>query len=496
MSPKQLVMAGWVASPAAQGGFGSSGGTPFHVPRVSTLLFIRRLLKHLLHGWRLAAGVGLLITLPGPAWSQERLNYGAWQLVLAEEFDAPTDTVDLGTRWRFAYPWGRTLLGNPEAEYYSASEVRPDSGGILRLTAHAATPPIAYQGKKLRYTAGMLMSRYRDLQAVPATCPPDEGFSFGLFEIRCRQPGDPNAFPAFWLYGGAPDEIDIFEATPTHFGNNFIRNPNNYWWPTRLQSVGCSCTYYDHGDPAGNLHQQYHTYSLSWLPNEVILYFDGIPIRRETRLLPTGCAMRLIVNLAMWDWASARTDALAVDYIRVYRPQQRPHPGAGQRPSAEIPASELAWLPAEQPPGRADPGTFQGWQLRPAAGVGQRLSLELTDNYNPPCDLLLPLPVAGHWAPAWVQTAGVPELRVAVPASSDSLHWTIADAQGNLRRRGAAAGGQPWRPNWSDLPPGAYVLHLTQGPGHRAHPLRVIDRPAGSGPTPEWLAPPPAPSSK
>lgn len=442
-------------------------------------------------GWLL-----LLSVLARPAWAQGHLDYGAWQLELAEEFDRSTDTVALGRHWQFAYPWGRTLHA-PEAQYYSATEVRADSGGVLRLMAHTAAQPIQYRGRTLRYTAGMLMSHYRNPQMVPADCPSDDDFGFGLFEIRCRQPRDPNAFPAFWLYGGGPpDEMDIFEASPFHFGNTFTTGPNGYWRPTRRQSESCSCYFYENQDPAGNLHQQYHTYSLSWLPNEAVLYFDGVPIRHETRLLPTGCAMRLIVNLAMWDWSRARTDALVVDYIRVYRPRQPLRPAAGQRPGAEAPASELAWLPAERPPGRLDQGMFQRWQLAPAARAGQPLGLELTDNYNPTCDLTLPLPVAGHWAPAWVQTAGTPELRVSLLSGADSLHWAVADPLGRLVQRGAVPGGQPlWRPSWPDLPPGAYVLHLGQGPSRRTHPLQVVGRPAGSAPVPDWQSAPPTPAA-
>lgn len=433
-------------------------------------------LKYVLTGWPLLLATG--------AVAQARLDYGAWELEQAEEFNQPTDTVDLGARWRFAYPWGRTI-NTLEAQYYTANEVRADSAGVLRLTAHTAPAPIRYRGKSLRYTAGMLMSRHVNDSLIPTNCPAHaEGFSYGLFEIRCQQPRDPNAFPAFWLYGGVPDEIDIFEASPYHFGNTFHQGVNHDWRPSRPQRAWCSCFFYENQDPAGNLHQQYHTYSLSWLPNEAILYFDGVPIRHETRLLPTGCAMWLIINLAIWDWSAAKADAFVIDYIRVYRPRQPPRPPAGQRLGAEIPTSELAWLPAERPPGHLDSGSFQRWQLAPAPDKQAALQLELTENYNPACDLTLPLPVAGHWAPAWVLTAETP-LQVHV-LETDSLRWTIHDFMGRECGRGAVTGGAVWRPHWPKLPPGAYSLHLAQGGRQRAQPLRVAARPVGSAPTPEW----------
>ena len=428
--------------------------------------------------------VGIGFFLAGMWWplgagAQERLDYNKWQLELAEEFDRPLDTLAMSTRWHFAYPWGRTLLNNAESQYYTATEVNTDSAGLLRLTARRAPAAIAYRGKSLRYTSGMLMSRYRNLEQLPAGCPPDEGFSFGLFEVRCRQPRDPHAFPAFWLYGGVPDEIDIFEADAHHLSNNLILNLNNGWRPTRQQGEACACYFYNPPEATGNLAQQYHTYSLSWLPNEVIFYFDGIPIRRATRVLPTGCAMWLILNLAMWEWSTTTQDTLAVDYIRVYRSRQPLRP-AGQRPGAETPQSELAWLPAEQPPGRENAGSRQRWRVAPPhtgadSDKPSKLGLELTENLNPPCNLTLPLPAAGQWAPAWQLTVGIPAIEVII-TGSDSLNWQLDDGLGRTLDQGAVAAGQSWRPKWSGLAPGAYVLHLRQGTAYRPHPLRVAYR--------------------
>lgn len=37
------------------------------------------------------------------------------------------------------------------------------------------------------------------------------GFTYGMFEIRCKLPADDNGtWPAFWLYSG-PTEIDVIE---------------------------------------------------------------------------------------------------------------------------------------------------------------------------------------------------------------------------------------------------------------------------------------------
>ena len=450
--------------------------------RPPSLLSLWPLLTWLQGGWLLV----ILLTsssFPGKAQSQGPINYRDWKLETAEEFNQPLDTAALGQRWRYFFPWGHTI-GNLEAQYYTSQEVRA-SPGVLHLTAHQLPTPQPAGERTTRYTSGMLMSKHIVPDAlVPQGCNTGrEGYGYGLFEIRCRQPRDDNSFPAFWLYGGAPDEIDIFEASPYHFSSTFHIRAGGYWRPARAETEHCSCYYYDR-DPQGNLSQQFHTYGVAWLPNEVTFYFDGVPIRHETRLVPAGCSMWLIANLASWNWARAAADTLDIDYIRVYTPRTRPVVPAALRPGGEYPQAELVWLPFEVQPGRFDQASWQQWAATPRANG--RLELALVDNYNPVCNLTLPLPVAGRWAPAWVQTHGTPEIRVQLPAHADSIHWAVRDDLGHELARGTAAGGSLWRPALGAVPPGTYVLSLRQGRTVAAHPLLIVGRPTGSAPDAEW----------
>jgi beta-glucanase (GH16 family) len=59
----------------------------------------------------------------------------------------------------------------------------------------------------------------------------------------------------------------------------------------------------------------FHTLALSWLPQELVYYFDGVPIRRERRLLPLGCQVDIIANLAVFTWARAQAASMDIDYI-------------------------------------------------------------------------------------------------------------------------------------------------------------------------------------
>lgn len=425
------------------------------------------------------------------AQAQGAVNYVDWRLEWAEEFNAPLDTVALAQRWRFAYPWGRSSGNAVDDGYYTAEALRPGDG-VLNMTIRRRPLARSYRGKALHYDAPMLMSRHLADSLRPQTCGPDEGFSYGLFEVRARQPQSGSTCPAFWLYGGVPDEIDIFETSADLLTNNFHLNPGGYWRPSRREDQTSQSVFYS-TDPAGDLHQQFHTYGASWLPNEVTFYYDGLAIRRETRLVPAGCAMSLILNISVFNWARQEADTMAIDYIRVYRPRHLPIVPAVQRPSSILPQSELAWVPNETAPGRPDQATYQGWQVAAVIRQPQRLALLLTDNYNPPPNQVLPLPVAGHWAPTWYQTWGTPELRVLFQAA-DSVRWTVRDLQGQVVAAGRASGGSTWRPRWPALAPGTYALHLQQGTATAVQPLTIIARPAGSQPTATWQQSPPVPA--
>ena len=420
--------------------------------------------------------------------AQGPVNYADWHLEWAEEFNAPVDTVKLAERWRFFYPWGHAINPSIETGYYTSQGLEA-SGGALNMTMHKLAEPRMYRGKAMHYDTPMLISRHLADSLRPYNCQPAEGFSYGLFEVRVRQPKYAGSFPAFWLFGGIPDEIDVFEANADAFMNNFHLGAHDYWRPSRRQSQDCQCMFYN-TDPTGNLHEQYHTYGVSWLPTGVVFYYDGIPIRHETRLIPQGCAMAVIVNMGALDWSSHATDTLAVDYIRIYRPHQLPKIGAVERPGARSPQSEMFWVPSSTQPGLPDQGTHQTWRLAPPVSKSFRLDLQLTDNYNSVCDLYLPLPVAGRWAPTWTQTYGTPELRVLTPAP-DSLHWVVRDAFGQFAGGGTAAGGGTWRPDMTALPPGTYALHLRQGTAATVQHLNIIGRPANSGPDAAWQQPAP-----
>ncbi|MBF9223738.1 glycoside hydrolase family 16 protein [Hymenobacter ruricola] len=443
--------------------------------------------------------VGLLLLLLSGASSltgaaQRRVNYADWKLEWAEEFNGPVDTLSLMTRWRFAYPWGRNLDANSELQYYTGTGVRPGTNGTLNLVSARLPQSIPYRRKQLTYSSGMLISHHPADSLRPQGCQPDNGFSYGLFEVRCRQPYDGASFPAFWLWGGVPDEVDVFEANRAMFNSTLHITGGGFWRPSRTKHDECSCSFHN-VDAHEDLHTQFHTYGLEWLPNELIFYFDGVPIRHETRLVPEGCAMYLIVNLAVSDWVGVPGDTLALDYIRVYRPRRLPSTTL-VRHGGEGPFSELEWLPWEQKPGRLDVSRHQSWTATPRPD--HRLELFLTDNRNPLCDQEFPLPHEGRWAPPWVVVDNLPALALHF-AQAEPVAWTLANALGLPVARGtiAAPTDAARAPRWPrDMPPGAYTLHLRQGEATVVHPVVLLGRTRHDAtPTATWLLPAPLPQA-
>ena len=435
--------------------------------------------------------LALGLMLAGPAQGQ-RIRYDEWRLEWAEEFDQPGDSTRLMPRWRFEYPWGRNLSGNTETQYYTGSQLHI-ADGQLHIAARRVRPR-PYRGRQLAYESGMLFSHYpaaTDSLRLPAFDPASNGFSYGLFEIRCRQPRDAASFPAFWLFG-ATDEVDIFEATPTEFSNNAIVRNGGFWRAGRAASEATQCFFFS-TDPRRNLSQAFHTYGLAWRPHELVFYFDGRPIRRETRLVPLGSPMALIANLAILNWAVAPADTLAIDYIRVYRPRRRPAaPPVVQRPGGGWPQWDLAWLPFNEEPGSPDPAARQQWQA--VADSAGHLRLDLLDNLNPEnqTSFALPRDSAATWAPAWVLRAGSPVLRLRL-APGAPVNWELYDQVGELLRDGVLAAGTNGQLPWATLLPGSYCLRLRQGPARGAHRVVVLGRAPRSEPSAEWQQPVPVP---
>ncbi len=206
-------------------------------------------------------------------------TYGQWTLIFNDEFDG--SGIDR-TSWRLNYPWGNTLIGTKEQEYYAEENVLVENG-ILKLRTLDTTVQklaVGYEDssnimadgqpnfRTFDYTSGMIFSESK--------------FGYGKYEIRCKLPKGKGFWPAFWLYGGEYwNEIDMFEfwTESDAFGN---------YDSTKLSSIvqmGSIYDYYQTGNsPQGcrgqwnnsgiDFSEEFHTFTLIWDNYTIEWYID------------------------------------------------------------------------------------------------------------------------------------------------------------------------------------------------------------------------------
>ncbi|MCC5822510.1 MAG: family 16 glycosylhydrolase [Phycisphaerales bacterium] len=254
-----------------------------------------------------------------------------WTLYWADEFEGNQLNPEyweaqIGTGSAYGLPPG---WGNNELQYYTNfPENVSVSDGKLTITARRQN----FAGHQ--YTS----ARIRTLNKVD--------FKWGRVEARMKIPGTSGVWPAFWMlptnspYGGwaAGGEIDIMESVnqanrvhgTIHFGGN---------WPNNTSIGGSINTGTDYS-------QGFHEYAIEWEPNQIRWYLDGQLYYTANfnqwfssngggnPRAPFDNTFHLLLNVAVGgDWpgspnASAQyPQTLEVEYVRVYRREQRAFEG-------------------------------------------------------------------------------------------------------------------------------------------------------------------------
>jgi beta-glucanase (GH16 family) len=242
---------------------------------------------------------------------------GNWQLVWADEFEAPDGSAVDPAKWSFETGGGG--WGNGELQYYTD---RLDNAyiedGALVIRAQRED----YGGS--RYTSARLVTTNKG------------DWLYGRFEIRARLPYGKGIWPAIWMlptdweYGGWPTsgEIDIMELIgiepervygTIHYGKPHTSSGDHY------------------SLPAGQVFADgYHVFALEWEPGEMRWYVDGYHYQMQTQWFtsstkgtfpaPFDRRFHLILNLAVggaWpgypDETTVFPQYMRVDYVRVYQ---------------------------------------------------------------------------------------------------------------------------------------------------------------------------------
>lgn len=321
--------------------------------------------------------------------AQCRLDRSNYQLILNEQFDTYGGSVSnlLGPTsiWK-------AVPDNPNSgwgvEYYDPSQVQLISDGAggyrLRLLATKLQNTISLPGRSepIGYKSGMLTLKNQwDLPSTSITFDPvtstcdypsnARGFTYGMFEIRCKTPsGDPNfwdTWPAFWLVSTTA-ELDIIDDITADPGTDYSSGINDWsklpWYtknPDWNQVAYCStCPEfnisqdYNVGDKIStswgltfqanknvtnitcgkqytsgvrNFSNEFTTFTAVWTPTKITFFVEDrelYTINAPLGKLVNDCPAHIIANLEIFLSANSKPYpqeySMDIDFIKVYKP--------------------------------------------------------------------------------------------------------------------------------------------------------------------------------
>lgn len=262
-------------------------------------------------------------------WEITDKKVTTYQYEFGDEFNAESISPEL---WQYWYGWARSIYGNKEQQYYSEGKNHELSNGVLKITARKETVEekmvdwmadtdsikggnkfFGLNRQKFNYTSGMLHSK--------------RNFLYGYFEIRFKAPKEKGLWPAFWLYGGSPnEEIDFYEGKTekndqihldTHCPNRcddvkgFLKKKNWGGW-VKIDK---------------DLSEGFNVISGEWFPDKIKYYLNGkcIGISKVNFSIQKS----LVINLAIPsndgpfkpgpEDGFTKSTPFEIDYIRVWK---------------------------------------------------------------------------------------------------------------------------------------------------------------------------------
>ncbi len=239
-----------------------------------------------------------------------------WRLVWRDEF---TGTALDRTKWSFEV--NASGGGNHELQYYVTNNATVHDG---RLFLEARREHYVGPQATREYTSSRVRTRLKG------------DWKYGRLDIRAKLPAGRGMWPAIWLmptddaYGGWPNsgEIDIMELIGHEPGT--VYGTLHYGDPVKRHAQqGAKYTL-----PSGAFADDFHVFRFDWEPGQMRWYVDDRPYQTLTNWhtraasfpAPFDQRFYLILNLAVGgDWPGAPDEktafpqAMAVDYVRVYR---------------------------------------------------------------------------------------------------------------------------------------------------------------------------------
>jgi beta-glucanase (GH16 family) len=268
-------------------------------------------------------------------WQINKDSVHTWYYQDGDEFNEEAISTN---EWNYWFGWGRNIYTNKEQQYYSDGKNHFIKDGVLHMYAKHEkvrarlvdwmpdTDSIKvdnrFDGYNLRdynYTAGMLQSK--------------KTYLYGYFEIKFKTPPEKGFWPAFWLYGGGPnEEIDWMELktekdNQIHVGRHSQKKEEN-----KIRDVFRKKWWGDWVKFKGSLSKEYNILSGEWTPGYLKYYLNGECIAYTE--LGMHIPKNLVANIAVPgvkgsfhpapDTSIKQSSDFEIDYIRVWSkdPQQ------------------------------------------------------------------------------------------------------------------------------------------------------------------------------
>ena len=261
--------------------------------------------------------------------------------IFEEEF---TGTELDRSKWRTSLAWGADTIVNGEMQYFVDTFKDSDfgydpfvfNGETLSIEGIPTPPELSVKAQGQPYLSGVISSLdYFSMQ-------------YGYLEMSAQLAGGEGLLSTFYLFNDDYErnkpEIDIAEylgAEPTkpsqtyHYydsnKNRFV-NGEKHSSPTMFHEGGVDYS-------AG-----FHTYSVSWEPEEIIWYIDGVEVQRIVGPRVSDEKMHIVAQMVIgsnWIGEPAAGTAFPVkveiDYVRAY---QKAGTGTADTPETATPEPE------------------------------------------------------------------------------------------------------------------------------------------------------------
>lgn len=212
-------------------------------------------------------------------WQVKTNSSQKWYYQDGDEFN--DSTID-ENKWMFGMPWGSVTMiqdlafsrNNVIVENGRASFISKKENVSVHINDWEIKPKyLEKTGKKVvdgmydvNYTAGMLSSKRK--------------FKYGYFELRFKANEEKGIWPAFWLFGGEPnEEIDFFELkgereNQIHLDVHCPNGCENY----RGGFLNLKKNWGAWLKTNESLAKNWNIISGEWQPNYVKFYLNGQPI--------------------------------------------------------------------------------------------------------------------------------------------------------------------------------------------------------------------------